>query len=305
MRLSLISALAASAYSAIVASAAIRAAPQVITKKVFAHYMLCFSAFGANSSGYQREMAIAQAGGLDGFAIEYLGRDPYYLPNAIEFFAACESYNAALPPSAPRFSLFVIINFCCGLNLTDAVSLYTRFYNSSCLFRPVPSEPSRGAFSSWSAIDWKGDMNDSTWNVEFFSPLAAAGLARPFFMPFIYPPNYDVPPTLADQEAILAQVPSADVLWYWGCASLGDDVANSSGWNVEACRAFSRLSANPFSAPYSPHLPGNNRYYPSNGGQAIIDTWTAHVAGTGQPSQQPDFVIATTWNDLGEHHYIG
>jgi hypothetical protein len=97
----------------------------------------------------------------------------------------------------------------------------------------------------------------------------------------------------------LLQVPSLDVLWFWGCADLGDVVANSSGWNAEACSVAGKLSANPFSAPYSPHLPGNNRYYPGSGGRAIIDAWTAHV------QQQPDFVIATTWNDLGEHHYIG
>lgn len=30
-----------------------------------------------------------------------------------------------------------------------------------------------------------------------------------------------------------------------------------------------------------------------------MDTWQAHI------DAQPDFVIATTWNDLGEHHYIG
>ena len=186
---------------------AIQVPPDVPTKLVFAHFMLCFSAFGANESGYQREMAIAQKNNLDGFAVEYLGRDPYYLPNVIAMFSACEAYNAARP-SQPPFLLFVIINFCCGLNLTDAVSLYTRFYNSSCLFRPLPSEPLRGAFSSWSAIEWgpTGQINASAWDSQFFAPIASSGLARPYFMPFIYPPNYDVPPTLADQQTILAQV---------------------------------------------------------------------------------------------------
>ena len=116
-------------------------------KQVFAHYMLCFAAFGekGNSSnataGYQQEMALAQANGLDGFAVEYLGRDPYYLPSAIGMFAACEAYNAALPPKNKPFKLFVLINFCCGLNLTDAVYLYKRFQGSSCALqlddRPV------------------------------------------------------------------------------------------------------------------------------------------------------------------------
>ena len=51
--------------------------------------------------------------------------------------------------------------------------------------------------------------------------------------------------------------------------------------------------------PYSPHSKLNNRYTPSHGGKAIIDVWTEHV------QSQPDMVIFTTWNDLGEHHYVG
>jgi hypothetical protein len=46
-------------------------------KQVFAHYMLCFAAFGGmgNQTGYKQEMAIARDSGVDGFAVEYLGRD--------------------------------------------------------------------------------------------------------------------------------------------------------------------------------------------------------------------------------------
>ena len=80
-------------------------------KQVFAHYMLCFAAFGekGNSSnataGYQKEMAVAQANGLDGFAIEYLGRDSYYLPSAIGMFTLpttpeirqCRTWQATAP----------------------------------------------------------------------------------------------------------------------------------------------------------------------------------------------------------------
>jgi hypothetical protein len=72
----------------------------------------------------QREMAIAQTAGLDGFAIEYLGRDSYYAPSAAGMFEACEEFNAERPQGTPEFKLFLIINFCCGLNLTDAVLLY-------------------------------------------------------------------------------------------------------------------------------------------------------------------------------------
>jgi hypothetical protein len=168
-------------------------ATAVVGKQVFAHYMLCFAAFGekGNSSnataGYQREYEVAHANLLDGFAIEYLGHDSYYLPSAIGQFVACEAYNAALPPGAKPFKLFIIINFCCGLNLTDAVSLYTRFHNSSCAHKL----DGRPVFSSWSAVNSRLPWTESVqqWESEFFAPIAAAGLPKPFFL---HSAQYDV-----------------------------------------------------------------------------------------------------------------
>ena len=287
-------------------------------KQVFAHYMLCFAAFGekGNSSnataGYQKEMAVAQANGLDGFAIEYLGRDSYYLPSAIGMFAACEAYNAALPAGGKPFQLFVIINFCCGLNLTDAVELYTRFHASSCAHhldeRPV--------FSSWSAVNSRLPFPEEAarWERDFYQPIHSAGLPRPFFLPFVYPANYTgdpaVPhvaghcaegtcpesPDFAQQRAIVDPThgfgSALDGLWYWGCSPPADAVVNSSRDTVRACREAGKFVATPVSGPYSPHLKGNNRFTPGHGGQAVIDTWTEHV------KSQPDMVIFTTWNDV-------
>ena len=287
--------------------------------------MLCFAAFGekGNSSnataGYRQEMAVAQANGLDGFAIEYLGHDSYYLPSAIGMFQACEAYNAALPPGAKPFRLFVIINFCCDLNLTDAVQLYTSFHGSSCAHRL----DDRPVFSAWSAINSRRPFPQEAqrWEQQFFLPIHRMGLPRPFFLPFIYPANYSgdpaVPhvaghcaegtcpesPDLAQQRAIVN--PSTgfgsalDGLWYWGCAPPADAVVNSSRDTVTACREAQKYVATPVSGPYSPHIKGNNRYTPGHGGQAVIDAWTAHVRN------QPDMVVFTTWNDLGEHHYVG
>jgi hypothetical protein len=285
-------------------------ATAVSGKQVFAHYMLCFAAFGekgtsANATaGYRQEMAVAQANGLDGFAIEYLGHDSYYLPSAIGMFAACKAYNAALPPGGKPFQLFVIINFCCGLNLTDAVSLYERFHNSSCAHQ-IDDRP---VFSSWAAVDSRVSFEESAqqWEATFYAPIEAAGLPRPFFLPFIYPRNYShaESPNLEQQRAIISGFGSAmDGLWYWGCAPLADAVVNSSRATVQACREAGKYVATPVSGPYSPHVGprghGNNRYTPSHGGKAVADTWAEHIAS------QPDMVIFTTWNDLGEHHYVG
>jgi hypothetical protein len=281
-------------------------------KLVFAHFMMCFAALGplGNSSesiaGYMGEMAVARANGLDGFAVEWLGHDSYYAPSAQGLYAACEAYNAALPPDAEPFQLFIIINFCCGLNLTDAVNMYRAYYNHSC----AQKLDGRPVFSSWSAINWPaGGANESArWQRDFFDVIAAEGLPRPFFLPFIYAwsgEEYEEVATLAEQRQTLAEVSVLDGLWYWGCSPLAPDVASSSAATVQACREVGKVSAVPFSAPYSPHLGdrnssgGNNRYTQSNGGKAIADTWTSHIA------TQPDVVIATTWNDLGEHHYVG
>lgn len=293
-------------------------------KQVFAHYMLCFAAFGekGNSSnataGYMQEMAVARANGLDGFAIEYLGRDPYYLPSAIGMFAACEEFNAALPRGAAPFQLFVIINFCCGLNLTDAVQLYTRFHGSTCA-RRLDGRP---VFSAWSAVNSRLPFAKEAqrWEQGFYEPIHAAGLPRPFFLPFIYPANYTGDPAaphvaghcaegtcpespdLAQQRAIVHRSgfgAALDGLWYWGCSPPADAVVNSSRDTVAACREAGKYVATPVSGPYSPHIKGNNRYTPGHGGRAVIDAWTEHVRS------QPDMVIFTTWNDLGEHHYVG
>ena len=126
------------------------------------------------------------------FAIEYLGRDVYYLPSALGMFAACEAYNAALPAGAKPFRLFVIINFCCGLNLTDAVELYTRFHASSCAHK-VDGRP---VFSSWSAVNSRVPFREEAarWEQGFYQPIQSAGMPRPFFLPFIYPANYSGDP---------------------------------------------------------------------------------------------------------------
>lgn len=293
-------------------------------KQVFAHYMLCYSAFGekGNSSnataGYMQEMAVAQANGLDGFAIEYLGHDSYYLPSAIGMFAACEAYNSALPSGTKPFRLFVIINFCCGLNQTDAVSLYKRFHASSC----AHELSGRPVFSTWSGkinVPWRKSVQ--AWQHEFYKPIAMAGLPKPYFLPFIYPANFTGDPAagephghctegtcaespdLMQQRAIVDPVngfgSALDGLWYWGCAPPADAVVNSSRDTVTACREVGKYVAVPVSGPYSPHVKGNNRYTPSHGGRSIVQVWAEHIRS------QPDMVIFTTWNDLTEHHYIG
>jgi hypothetical protein len=308
-------------------------------KTVFAHYMMCFHAFGnctpgpkcssqgASSyiQGYKTEIEIAQRYGLDGWALEWLGHEMggYYNESFYNIFQACEEYNAERGATAETAAAggpqpFVLIPMLDGGNFTATRLKFLTHVGSTCQYR----FQDRPVLSNWGGgIPWhnktgdQGAIKSAEWEAEIVQPMAKLGHARPFYLPFIYPPNYDVPPTLSDQVSILDNFTALDGLWYWGCADLGDAVAQSSSWNIEACQQRKKYSASPVSAPYSPHKCGNwnettqkfgwcnNVYYQGNGAQGMMQTWMAHIKGF--KGKQPDFVIYTTWNDLAEHHYLG
>eukprot|EP01047_Picozoa_sp_COSAG01_P062323 COSAG01_NODE_7908_length_2997_cov_10.717046_2_plen_378_part_00 len=272
-------------------------------KLVLAHYMLCNAAFGFNTTGYISEIVIAHNNGVDGFGLEVLGRKPYYAANIRTMYQACEAYNAALPRGKSPFRLFPIINFCCGLNQSDAVDLYSQYYNASCALQ-LEGKP---VFATWSGVKARSmGASIAAWKTQFFQPIQASGLPRPFFLPFIFAGlaagvPADAPhPTFDEVRAVIREADDIlDAFWYWGAAALGDQVANSSRAVVKACREAGKYAATPVSAPYSPHIGKRNRYVTGHGATALIETWMEHV------HSQPDMVIFSTWNDVCEHHYVG
>lgn len=281
----------------------------VSPKLVFAHMLLCYSAFGpmgsspASIAGYQREIEYAHNKGLDGLAIEALSSSSVFVQSAVGMYAACNAHNRALPPGRSPFRLFVIVNFQgTTLRLEHVVSYYTAFWNDTCALRIAD----RPVISSWGGATWAtGGANESTrWERDVFAPIAAAGLPRPFFVPFVYSSSGSVY-TFAAQRNTLAQFTPLDGLWYWGAAALGSTVAAYANATVAACREVTKFAIVPVSAPYSAHSGhrnasgGNNRYFQGNGGKGVSDAWLSHVAS------QPDMVIFTTWNDLLEGHYVG
>jgi hypothetical protein len=108
---------------------------------------------------------------------------------------------------------------------------------------------------------------------------------------------------LAAQEQTFADFPWLDGLWYWGCSPSPDVTISCFNATLTAARAAGKWAAGAVSATYSAHSRGtgwyNNRYTHSAGGKGPVDVWQAHIA------TQMDLVIFTTWNDLGEHHYMG
>ncbi len=284
-------------------------------KLVFAHYMLCFTGWTRLPPAPQAdwvatcldEIEVAYNNQLDGFSLEFGMAE--YTPQLDAMFAACEVFNRQQAPGARPFRLIPMVD---GINFTHTTELLLRHANSSCQM----TIDDRPVLSSWNPVNLRGNASArehaaAEWEQGFFQPLIARGFPRPIFWPFLFAPSSATPnpaaPTLADQRALLRDFGSAlDGLWYWGCAALGDAVANSSAATVAACREAGKLSAVPVSAPYSPHRLEppeqrqiHNSYWPGAGARGICDSWMAAI------KSQPDMVIYSTWNDLSEHHYLG
>jgi hypothetical protein len=113
--------------------------------------MLCFSAFGpkdnstAGVAGYVEEISWGvERGKLDGFALEVLGSDHYYIEGARGMFDACDAYNAALPPGRKPFKLF----FICDLGPGGCLPYHLEFQGRGCM----EHFEGRPFFSAWSPL---------------------------------------------------------------------------------------------------------------------------------------------------------
>ena len=118
------------------------------------------------------------------------------------------------------------------------------------------------------------------------------------------------PATIPDTVNILTNWSAMDGFLFWGCSYTGEDESAASLDNLVACKRAGKAAMNPVSGPVSSHTwypdPKQrmfNRSFPGNGAKGIIQEWMANVEGVG--GVQPDYVIFSTWNDVGEHHYVG
>jgi len=293
-------------------------------KRVYAHFMLCFAAYGpkdnstAGVAGYMQEIAWGvEKGGLDGFGLEILGGDAYYHSAAVGMFDACDAYNAHLPAGQKPFKLF----FICDLGPGGCLPYHLEFQGRACM----EQFEGRPFMSAWSPLFHTTAYNQTIeWQDDFYAPIAKLGLPRPFFMPFVYACiNYTspegqispggaraldvlgVPPPplgacgisedcdLASQMQTFSDFPWLDGLWYWGCAPYPDVTISCFNATVQAARAAGKWAAGAVSAPYSPHSVGkgwaNNRYTHSAGGKGVVEVMRSHF------HTQIDLIIYTTW----------
>lgn len=83
---------------------------------VFAHYMVCFAAYGERVEDYKREIQVAQAVGIDGFALNCGAwhNEPHYPRRTQTIYRAAQELGTG-------FKLFFSVDFA-GLNSTRRVT---------------------------------------------------------------------------------------------------------------------------------------------------------------------------------------
>jgi hypothetical protein len=197
-------------------------------------------------------------------------------------------------------------------NISAVASLLLRHVDSPCMYR----FQGRPVVSNWrGGIDWNpahpcDDCRNMSelWESEVVAPLAKLGHPRPFYIPYIISLGH--PASVNDTVNVLTNWSALDGFLFWGCSYTGDDEAFASLQNIQACRAAGKYAMNPVSGPVSSHTwyddPKDrmfNRYYPGNGAKGIMQEWMAHIHGL--DGDQPNWVLFSTWNDVGEHHYVG
>ncbi len=259
-------------------------------KYVFAHYMVCFAAYGESLAGYQQEIREAQAAGLDGFALNvgaWSGPDTYYKRRVQLLYEAAEGLETG-------FKLFFSIDLSNTNDIIDMVRTYGprsaslqhqgRIVLSTFGQNDVPARNQPG-------VDWRNVV---------LPVLRSQGLEC-FFVPHFWPDPISELPRLDDGRRLLQKYGSLlDGLFLFGAAGLPGQLARSNAEYVQACREAGKLCM----ASLTPHYWGmaqntaGRRYYEFDGGEGLAEQWMSIIAA------KPDWVEIVTWNDFNESTYL-
>lgn len=249
---------------------------------VFAHYMVCFSDYGATVQGYEQDIQDAQAAGIDGFALDVGDYDDpsqgYYNSNIALIYTAAEQLGTG-------FKLFFSVDMSNTNSIVDMISTYAGRTNT---FR----HGTNVVVSTWGQnnLDWRGSI---------FGPLQAKGISV-FFVPFCIPNPATELPSYQDCVNILDTYTNLlNGLFLYGAAGLPYQLVQCNSNYNAAVHAAGKI----YMAGVSPHYWGcwqpstGRRYYEYDGGEGTALQWNSIIAN------QPDWVEIVTWNDFNESSY--
>lgn len=249
---------------------------------VFAHYMVCFATYGESIQAFQREIREAQAGGIDGFALDvgaWSGPDTYYKKRVQSMFDAAQSLRS-------NFKLFFSLEI---TNTTDIVQMVMDYSGHTNMFR----QNGKVVLSTYG-------QNSVDWSNSVFQPLAKQGVGV-FFVPHFWPEPVQELPSYTDGLNILNKYGGlVDGLFLFGGAGLPSQLAQCNSNYNRAVHVNGKL----FMASVTPHYWGcsqltiGRRYFEFDGGEGLQLQWRSIIAN------QPEWVEIVTWNDFNESTYI-
>jgi glucan endo-1,3-alpha-glucosidase len=259
--------------------------PNVLpAKKVFAHYMLCCGSFGDTVDAYARDIRMAQAMGLDGFALNAGSWDANYRGSAARMFQAAAELKSG-------FRLFFSADMCCDLTAGDIVDM-VRTYGRHPNYLARDNRPVLSPYAS--------DREPLRfWRGKILAPLRAAGFDV-FFVPASYPVTASGLP--ADEVAHWRSI--ADGIFFFEPAVTPFGAASSVATNEAYARAAA-AHGKLFMAGCYPFYWGSEqptagrRYYEYRGGLGTETQWQSIIT-----VQDPEWVEIVTWNDFAESYLI-
>ncbi len=253
-------------------------------KRVFAHYMLCCGSFGSSVEAYVQDIRIAQAMGLDGFALNAGGWGDNYRESAAHMFAAAERLGTG-------FQLFFSADMCCNLTAADVVDMVETYGKRPNYFH----RQGRPVLSTFAGEG----QPPGFWPDQVLAPLRAAGFDV-FFVPAFYPVTAGGRP----EDEVKFWGDLVDGLFRFGPASTPFGSHSSVATNEAYARALS-AAGKLFLAGYYPFYWGSRqttvgrRYYEYQGGLGTDVQWRSIIE-----VQDPEWVEIVTWNDFTESYLI-
>ena len=257
---------------------------------VFAHYMVCCptAGGGATLADYQREIAAAQARGIDGFALNcggWTAREPHYKQRCLLLYEAARTLGTG-------FKLFLSADYCCGLSLDETRDMIETFATHPNQFR-WDGKPVLSTFTG------EGRDNQAGKRLIAFLDELGKGQGRPVcFVPHFYPrPNITEHPQPAHVAQLLADFPTLDGFFYFGAAGNTEQLVAANGHLARGWLGAGKIYMASVS-PYYRGLGGNYRCFETGGLEGFARQWTnAREIGA-------QWVEIVTWNDWGEASYV-